>query len=676
MTTWLFAALATTAAIQNIPAQDEVVASGPVPEWAVLSDPLPVPDTARGPVFVRRQASEIHLDKNGQSNFSALTMHLLEASALQAGNVAVAWNPAAGKPVIHALRVYRNGQARDVLATTKFTILRREDRLEAAMLDGMLTATLKVPDLRVGDDLEFIYTVPGQDPTLRDQSSGLLLMAPSPPPGRYSLRISWDQGQQPVVRPTKDLASLVVKGDRSVLYAVDNPGPLNPPKDAPGRYNWQRLIEFTDFADWRAVSARIAPLFATAAALPANSPLKQEAAAIAGSTSDPLARAQAALKLVQQQIRYVYVGLNGGNLTPATADETWQRRYGDCKAKTVLLLALLKELGIAAQPILASNDGNDDGLDQRLPSPLLFDHVLVRATIAGKSYWLDGTLPPQYAPSEKPLLPYKWTLPISSAGEGLLNLPWQPETKPDEVSLFEIDARAGFAPPAKIRQVSIVRGVQAVLLYYQFSAISDEQLQSAFKQELEGSETWNTVDSVTWRFDPSELASVLEIKGTGPVDWKPETGGGKSLSLPGGGFSPPERRQRGTGSDAPFAIKPDFDCKVTTLRLPASTAAADWTYNSTYNTTIYGQSFRRSFELRDGSLRMMRVNRTLQNEISSEAAAKDTLRLPRFDNSMAWAQYRQGTAPESLIVERVPATFERDWVADASACLSTTFSKP
>lgn len=78
-------------------------------------------------------------------------------------------------------------------------------------------------------------------------------------------------------------------------------------------------------------------------------------------------RAAAALKLVQQDVRYIYIGLNGGNLSPATAEETWQRRYGDCKAKTVLLLALLRELGIEAEAVLVNNSGADDGLDERLP---------------------------------------------------------------------------------------------------------------------------------------------------------------------------------------------------------------------------------------------------------------------------------------------------------------------
>ncbi|WP_404482688.1 hypothetical protein [Novosphingobium sp. BL-52-GroH] len=47
----------------------------------------------------------------------------------------------------------------DVWEKASFEILRREDQLEAARLDGILTAVLHAPDLRVGDELEFAATL-------------------------------------------------------------------------------------------------------------------------------------------------------------------------------------------------------------------------------------------------------------------------------------------------------------------------------------------------------------------------------------------------------------------------------------------------------------------------------------------------------------------------------------
>ena len=136
-----------------------------------------------------------------------------------------------------------------------------------------------------------------------------------------------------------------------------------------------------------------------------NSPIRHEAEQIAKKYIEPMERARAALKLVQNDIRYIYIGLGAGNLTPASAEETWQRRYGDCKGKTTLLLALLNELGIDAKAVLVNNQGADDGINDRLPNPGMFDHVLVKAQIDGKTYWMDGTLPAVALPSIEPIIP-------------------------------------------------------------------------------------------------------------------------------------------------------------------------------------------------------------------------------------------------------------------------------
>src|SRR3546814_9438682 len=80
---------------------------------------------------------------------------------------------------------------------------------------------------------------------------------------------------------------------------------------------------------------------------------------------------------------------------------------------------LLARLGIEAEAVLANNSGGDDGLDERLPNPGMFDHVLVRARIDGKTYWLDGTLPPVAGPGATPAIAYRWILPLTEAGGAL-----------------------------------------------------------------------------------------------------------------------------------------------------------------------------------------------------------------------------------------------------------------
>lgn len=635
---------------------------------------MTVPADASGLVFVRRNDSLIHLDQQGQAQYSGYRIKILHPNALQLGNLAIAWNPAAGAPTVHFVRIYRQNEVIDVLKSSSFEILRREDQLEAAHLDGLLTAVLRIPDLRVGDELEVAMTIPGNDPTLKDTNAGLLALDSTPAPGRFRIGLNWADGQKPHLKMSPDIAAVAKYGERGVTFDFDNPAILVPPKDAPPRYRWQRVVEYSDFADWSSVSRQFAPLFAKATALPANSSLRAESKRIAATHSSPLERVSAALELVQQQIRYIYVGLNGGNLTPASAEETWQRRYGDCKGKTALLIALLTELGIKAEPVLVSNSGQDNGFDARLPNPGLFDHVLVRVRIDESDYWLDGTLPPVARPTAKPILSYEWALPLTPQGNGLEQIRWRPPQTPDKVTLFEIDARAGFDAPARITSTMIVRGIEGLEQHAQASGLTEAQLLSAIRQTLTG-DTWQKIEAAKWRYDLKSQASVLTISGTGTVDWEEEDGGGRSYKLPGGGFNPPEKRIRAAEQDqqAPFYNDdPSFTCDVTTVRLPSGTKPEHWSFNTSFDARLFGRNFYRAFAQRDGAITMIRGSRVEQREIDASAAKRDNARIVSFDNSMAVITYDPTSQSGSVSSAYAPAPYEIDWTSADVPCLATS----
>src|SRR5688500_9721984 len=147
------------------------------------------------------------------------------------------------------------------------------------------------------------------------------------------------------------------------------------------------LLQASTFADWQEVSSVMAPLYATEGAIAAGGPIAEQVAAIVAAHREPLARTVAALRAVQDEIAYLANGLDGGNYIPQTPAETWEKRYGDCKAKTLLLVAMLREIGIEAEPVLVAS-ATGDAVPGLLPMPGAFDHVIVRAVIDGESYWL------------------------------------------------------------------------------------------------------------------------------------------------------------------------------------------------------------------------------------------------------------------------------------------------
>lgn len=660
------------AAYGSASAADNRVQRGPAPSWVVPSELMPVPENASGLVFVRRQDVVVHLNAKGQEHYLGYRMKILHPNALQAGNLSVAWNPSAGTPTVHAVNIHRDGEKIDALGKGEFDIMRREGQLEAAILDGVLTAVFRIPDLRVGDELEVAVTVPAGDPTMGRDTSGMLFLGVTPAAGRYRLAVNWEDGLKPHIKMTPDMAAIAETSDRGHQFRFDNPATITPPKDAPIRYRWQRIVEYSAFPDWETISRRFAPFYRDASKLAANSPLKQEAKRIANAHPDALDRARAALQLVQQNVRYIYVGLNDGNLVPVTAEETWQRRYGDCKGKTALLLVLLAELGIDAEAVLVNNSQGDDGLDDRLANPASFDHVLVRARIDGAVYWMDGTLPPAAPPSLEPVFPYRWVLPLSDRGQALEQIAWKPATRPVAISMYDIDARSGFDETARVTHTSITRGLKGLEQYLKLSALTPDQLTEGMRQILVGN-LWRTIDDVKWRYDPSSNASILAVSGSWVLDWDDDGDGAKSYALPGGGFNRPERRVRPAdqNQDLPYVRNPDYSCDVTTIRLPPNTKSESWSVKLGFDTNIFGGNYYRAMDIRDGAVRMVRGFRAEQNEIDAASAKKDNARIDTFDNSKAWIFYdpedNNLADPQAT---KVPSTDEIDWTGDIVPCLS------
>src|SRR3546814_7572702 len=93
------------------------------------------------------------------------------------------------------------------------------------------------------------------------------------------------------------------------------------PDDAPLRFRRAPGREFSTFASWADLSRTIAPLYATAGTIRDSGALAAEVDRIAAATSDPKARADAALRLVQNEIRYLYRGMENGNYVPQAPEE-------------------------------------------------------------------------------------------------------------------------------------------------------------------------------------------------------------------------------------------------------------------------------------------------------------------------------------------------------------------
>jgi len=369
----------------------------------------------------------------------------------QMGTLGAVWMPDKGDLSIHRAELLRDGMTIDLLTGEKFQVLRREQQLEQRQLNGLLTATMPVSGARVGDVLRLSYSVSRKDASLGGQvQASHPLLAGNFKPGLARTIVSWPAARAVRVSagPRVTLPEPVISGGyKTLTVGLPLPKPEEMPKDAPPRYQLPPVVEVTSFATWEDVSRTMAPLFDPAGTVTKDGPIAAEVAKIAAASPDPEHRIAAALQLVQDRISYFLNGMNGGNYVPQSPEKTWTARYGDCKAKALLLLAILHEMGIAAEPVLVSSD-RGDRLKEALPMAGAFDHVIVRASVGGQEYWLDGTSAGGRLSNIGDVPPFRYGLPLRRDGAGLTDLPAKVPALPQLAIVSRIDSSAGIDFPA------------------------------------------------------------------------------------------------------------------------------------------------------------------------------------------------------------------------------------
>lgn len=656
----------------------------PVPAWVkpVAAAKAPVqPDDA--PVRFLSSSQQVALERGRQTIYSDVALKIQTPQGLAAGNISFPWRPETDDLIVHKLLIRRGDRVIDVLASGQtFTVMRREQNLESATLDGILTANIQPEGLQVGDILEFAVSVSSSDPTMRGHVEQFAAMWNDVPVGVVHLRMRWPATLPIRLRQSGDLPPLKQVKSGGAMEAelrAENVAPMIVPKGAPARYQIGRVVEATDFASWAELGALMAPLYAKAAVLPATGPLRDEFSRIAALSTDPKRRAEAALALVQDRIRYVALARGTGGYVPTDAETSWSRRYGDCKAKTALLLALLRNLGIEAEPV-AVNSVSGDGIEGRLPMIGLFNHVLVRATIGGRSYWLDGTRTGDTDIDRLTIPAFGWGLPLIETGAALVRMMPEPLKQPGFDASLHIDARAGLRVPAPSRGEVVLRGDDAVATNLALSNMAGDARDRALRDYWRKRYDFIEATTVTARFDAQTGEMRLAMAGSAKMDW---SSGSYETDGTGVGYKADFTREAGSPQDAPFAVSyPFFNRMVETIQLPPGFSKASIPANAEVNQVVAGVEYRRSATLDDSLFRIEATERSIAAEFPAREAAAAQAALRKLAGQTVYlgepASYRptdreiaeqEKATPTSAdgYIERGNLYLDRDRLDDAIA---------
>jgi transglutaminase-like putative cysteine protease len=307
----------------------------------------------------------------------------------QMSDISVDFDPAYQQLSFHSIIIHRNNKPEDRLQPTDIKTAQREQSMERYLYDGSKTAYFNLADVRVGDIVEYSFTIKGFNPVFEGHFSDYFYFDYSFPyqklfqrillPNERNYQLFYRNGE---VKPVKTGVNA-----KEFVWQLENVEAIIMDNNAPSWYDPYRYVVVTDFASWEEVNRWALKQFdfpeakeKVRALLPAN--------LMEGSMQ---ARVTKAIQFVQDEVRYLGFESGINSHKPHSPEKVLTQRFGDCKDKSLLLSTIIELQGGKAYPVLVNTSVRKKVLDE--PSTaIVFNHCVVQYEIDGKTFWVDPTI--------------------------------------------------------------------------------------------------------------------------------------------------------------------------------------------------------------------------------------------------------------------------------------------
>ena len=383
------------------------------------------------------------------------------AAVQDASEIEISFDPTYERLVVHHARIVRRGRTVWSFSPKDVRVNDAEENAEARLYNGERTATIFLRDLRVGDTVDYAYSHVGANPVLGGRFDSVLWVGASVPVDVLHRRLLWQKAAAPQMRRQAGAGDPEIRsegGGTSYRWLVRDWKPAGKEERTPSWYvPWPR-VEVSEFADWAAVAGRTRELFR-----PLEEPAPSIDSLVRGlglDGADEDARLDRAVRFVQDEVRYLGLEMGPSSHRPHAPAETLARRFGDCKDKSALLVAMLRRVGIPAWPALVSTR-NGRTLDARLPSLFAFDHVIVAFRLADGLHFVDATASEQGGPVRgRRAPPFHRALLVDASTLGFTPIPRPPEATPS-TDVEETFVVPSWGAPSRLEVVTTYRGEDA-----------------------------------------------------------------------------------------------------------------------------------------------------------------------------------------------------------------------
>ena len=471
-----------------------VIASHPTQAAETAAPRVAPPSSWVKPQFFNQQASPSLLDAGSDEHVLLLErqinahenetfVHCMRQILTVAGvqkeaNLTIDFNPGYQSLTLHWVRLWRGAQHLERLDTNQVKVVQPEREMTDYILNGKKSAILVLDDVRVGDVLDYAYSVKGENPVFSGHFYAEVPVQLDQPAERLFTRVLWPNGHRLYAKAHGcSVQPTVVSGKDTMEYDWDlrqMPG-ITLEDSVPVWYDPEPWVQLSDFKTWAEVNQWALALFKTS---PTISP--DLARQIAAWKQIPEREGQilAALRFVQDDVRYFGIEIGSSTVKPGDPSTVFTRRFGDCKDKSLLFVTILRALGIEAYPVLV-NSTLRRGIADWQPSDGAFDHCIAVARYDDQTYWLDPTMNNQRGLLAAHYLPaYDYGLVISPYTTTLTPIPHT--TGLPQTTISEYFVLRGANQPAELKVVTVADGRDAESLRDLFASKKRSDVEKLF----------------------------------------------------------------------------------------------------------------------------------------------------------------------------------------------------
>jgi hypothetical protein len=317
---------------------------------------------------------EFHFERSGmiESRVEVVRHFLSESGISQGGNMdlyADAWRDRLTIETAYSVSagdtpIFINPETIEVIPETGSNIFSDWNRV-----------ILPIPGLRPGSNAAIAGTRRFQSADFPLHWSSITALGSASPVARVEIEISADAGAPMIEWDTNDAdLDCVENGDRGVLCTRLNIPAVQFDRDVMSYLDLVPQFFVGHAETWSDLQSAVRILVDNSAKTTPSLRAKVAELRIDPATP-PEEKLRKLLRFVSNEIRYVSLSHGDATVVPHQASLTLSRRYGDCKDKVTLLVALAKLVDLEVIPVLTSSERKDRKTILK-PSSSYFDHMI------------------------------------------------------------------------------------------------------------------------------------------------------------------------------------------------------------------------------------------------------------------------------------------------------------